>query len=446
MSVPEDHNDPNGRLIQFPVVYFKTTQVFSAKSPVLHLGGGGPGGPMYLDYPEAVGYTKLEHDDYSLNDGRDLIVIDVRGTGQARPSLSCQDYVEIQYNLLNQNLSYREEWEKTVPAVLQCIDDYKRSGIDHNHYNSLAVAKDISLLANELQPKKFILFGVSYGSVYAQIIAKRFPELVESMVLDSAAFPQIPMHEDYSGRILAPYEALYNHCSILNTCDLSASETKTNIWAIYRELERNPIHVNVENYNTGEYLPAVLNGDRFIASIISGSYSMDIFYDMSAILEELKQGRVATFKLYFENYVSYLLNRQWGDISALAHYCYETKPFVDDEKMLTEIELLPAGYLRESTKYLYKANDFCDEMEITTADLSFADAESIEVPTLFLQGKHDSITPLYDLQNQRHLFPNSQVLTYTTAHAVISAEPCAEISAGKFVKQPESTDLSCYDD
>ncbi len=443
MNVPEDHGRPEGRMIQFPVVYFKSHNVFADKAPVLHLGGGGPGGPMYLDYDDGVRSVKEEHDDFSLKQGRDLIIIDMRGTGLAKPSLGCQHLVELQFNAFQQDLSFAQEWDLHEASYLQCIDEFKRSGHNLTHYNSTSVAKDTALLNRSLKTNKFVLFGVSYGAVYAQEIARNTPEIVESMILDSAAFPHISMNQNYVNRTLAPYRALYGYCSIINTCSDTAENTRGRIWSIYRQLKQQPIEMNIVDYNTGESLKAVLNGDRFIASLFSGVYSMAVFYDLPQIIEELEVGRTETIKPYFEDYATFMLDPQWGDVSAQAHYCSEVKPFIDMEKMRESINSLPAGYIRESTLLYFEANDFCQEMEISAVDSSFGEGQQINVPTLFLHGKYDSITPLSDVTNEMAFFKNSRLLTYASAHSVMSAEECAELSAGVFVADPSAEDLSC---
>ena len=444
MHVPENHQQPEGRLIQFPVVYFKSKNVFSNKSPVLHLGGGGPGGPMYLDYSEGVDNIKEEHDDFSLKQGRDLIVIDVRGTGLAKPSLVCEPLVELQSGILAQNLSFEEEWKLSEPAYAKCIDQYKSLGHELTHFNSTSVAKDIDLLRTSLNAKALVLYGVSYGAVYAQEIAKNTPEIIESMVLDSAAFPHISMDEDHYDKALAPYRAIYNYCLIIEGCHASANLTQRRIWAIYEKLEQQPLAMTLENYNTGENVTALLNGNRFIASLINSVYSMAIFDDLAQIIEELEQGQTETMEPYFASYVAYMLDPQWGDLSAQAHYCYEMKPFANQQKLRQSIDLLPPGYIRDSAIHAFESNDFCEEMNVSTANRSFFSEKTIDVPTLFLHGQYDAITPLSDVRNEKKLFTHSRLMTYPTAHSVMTADACAEISAAKFVEDPSSVELSCW--
>lgn len=443
MHVPEDHQNLDGRLIKFPVVHFKRKNVFANKTPVVHLGGGGPGGPMYLNDAYSVKHIKYEHDEFSLKSGRDLIIIDPRGSGLAVPSLTCGQFVKNQPRILKQDLSFVEEWSYHEAAFAACINEFKNEGYNLANYNSLAVANDIDLLKHSLKVEKLVLFGVSYGAVYAQVIARLNPENIESMVLDSAAFPHVLFDDEYRQRTLAPYKAIYNYCSLIESCSVSMKNIKERIWAIYQKLEQNPMRMSIDDYNTGEALDALLNGERFMGALLNASYGMDIFNDLPVIVEELEQGKTDAINPYFEDYVAFLLDPQWGDISAQAHYCYETKPFLNFDKIRESIDLLPKGYIHDSALFSFEVNDFCKEMNVPAIDRSFGEEKRITVPTLFLQGEHDTVTPLSDVKKEKSLFTKSRLLIYSTAHSVITSEECAEISAGKFVEQPFALDLSC---
>ena len=443
MHVPEDHQNPDQRLIKYPVVHFKSKNLFTNKAPVVHLGGGGPGGSMYLDDAYSVKHIQYEHDEFSLKKGRDLIIIDVRGSGLAVPSLTCDQFVKIQPRMLKQDLSFAEEWVFNEAAYAACINQFKNEGYNLANYNSLAVAKDVDLLQHALKVEKMVLFGVSYGAVYAQVIARLNPEIIESMILDSAAFPHVLFDDEYRQRTLAPYKAIYNYCSLVERCSVAMENTKERIWAIYQMLERNPISLRIENYNTGEMLDTVLNGERFISVLLNATYGMSIFHDLPAIVEELEQRTTSKIKPYFEDYVAFLLDTQWGDVSFQAHYCYETKPFLNFDQLRKSIDLLPKGYIQDLALFSIESHDFCKEMNIPAVDQSFAEERLIRVPTLFLQGEHDTVTPLSDVQNEKKLFTKSRLIIYSVAHSVITADECAEVSAGKFVDDPLMSDLSC---
>jgi len=83
MNVPEDHSQQANqtRVIEYPVVVFRSSDSLHNKAPVLHLGAGGPGAAMGLDSTDNVKGIWEYHNDMSTHQGRDLFVIDPRGTG-----------------------------------------------------------------------------------------------------------------------------------------------------------------------------------------------------------------------------------------------------------------------------------------------------------------------------------------------------------------------------
>ena len=73
------------------MLVFRSFAPVEGLAPLLHLGGGGPGSPVYLDYPSGAHALWANHDDMSLNQGRDLYIIDPRGTGLSKPLLNMPD-------------------------------------------------------------------------------------------------------------------------------------------------------------------------------------------------------------------------------------------------------------------------------------------------------------------------------------------------------------------
>ena len=444
VHVPENHHVEDSNIISFPLIVFRSFWGNGSKSPVLHLGGGGPGGPLYLDDANGVAYLKDYHNDFSLKVGRDLYVMDPRGVGLARPSLNCGRFVDSQLLRFQQNLSLAESLDGQQADYRNCIVEMRQQSIDLAQYNSLSVAEDVELLRRSMGTESWVLFGVSYGAVYAQTIARRAPASVESMVLDSAAFPHIPEHRNFYDATMATYQALYSHCDISPACDLTATEAQQRLWTTYAELESRPLEVDISFDAGGSFVDLLLTGNRLIEVLLNASYSTEIFLDLHRVLEALESGDTRPLQPYIEDYVYFMLDRQWGDISYLSHYCHEMKPFADHKALLRGIETLPEGYIRESTMLAYLADDFCIEMGVPATDPVFAKEQIVTVPTLFLHGEKDTITPLTDVIESSQYFLNHKIKVFPAAHSVITAEECAEIAAARFVEDHSAHDLGCY--
>lgn len=445
MIVPENHSQPGGKIISFPVVVFRSNSIFTSKSPVLHLGAGGPGAPMYFDSTESVRSIWENHDEMSLNQGRDLFAIDPRGTGLSEPLLTCDVFVDNVLDRLNRNMTIKEELTEGDKDYIECINKFKSQGVNLATYNSMSITHDIEMLRKAANVDQWVLVGVSYSTIYAQLLATEYPTTVESMILDSAAFPNLKMHHNFIEQTLAPYNALYNYCDISPECHVPIPDLKQRIWGLYQELSQRPLNIEIDHPSEQRKIPVVLNGNRFLAAILEGIYGESIFEDIPRIVVDLEAGRHESITPYLESHIAYLLDRSYGDVSAEGHYCYGDKPFTDFELMRTKAQDLPEGYIRDVSLLLIDWPDYCNKLQIGPANPKVAMATKTEVPSLFLHGELDTVTPLRDVISQKKNFKNSRLVTYNLSHGILSSDECAEIVASKFVNDYtiDQTSLDC---
>ncbi len=123
------------------------------------------GGPGYSTTGSAQSY----YDMYGpLLDRRNFLVVDQRGTGRSEP-IDCpalQDLVT----------AY-------APAAAKCG---RQLGDHSDLYGSAESADDVAAVVRALGLGRVDLYGDSYGTFFTQVFAGRHPDLVRSVVLDSA--------------------------------------------------------------------------------------------------------------------------------------------------------------------------------------------------------------------------------------------------------------------
>ncbi len=123
---------------------------------------GGPG------YP-----ATLSRDDYRaliepLRAGRDLLLMDNRGTGQSG-AIDCAA------------LQTAERW--TVDLIGACG---RSLGDRAPLYGTALAADDLAAILDAMQIPRIDLYGDSYGTYFEQVFALRHPQLLRSLVLDGA--------------------------------------------------------------------------------------------------------------------------------------------------------------------------------------------------------------------------------------------------------------------
>ncbi len=442
MYVPENHQQADSRLIYFPVVAFRNPHANPNKAPILHLGAGGPGAPMYLNSEYTVQYTWEDMRTVWLDQGRDLYLIDPRGSGLAHPLLTCDTFVYEIIGLLQQNLSNEQMLRANDKIYADCITRFKKEGIDLGAYNSLSVAEDINLLREALGIEQWVLYGVSHGAIYAQVIVNEFPKSVAAMILDSPAFLNLKPHHNYLAVTMAPYEALYHYCEKATQCDAPLDNFKERFWTLYEQFTANPVEIKVPHPDKlGKSITVLLNGNLFVETIIYGLYDKEIFDHLPTLITELEKGHTAVIAGDVSWYLAYLLDNTYGDVSGMSHHCYETIPFTDKELIKQLAQQLPEGYIRDVGVLAAHWPDQCKLMGIKPGDERSNKATQTDIPTLFLVGKFDTITPLRDVLEQQPNFSNSQVLSYPLSHGILGVDECADDATAAFLENPQA-DLS----
>ena len=188
----------------------KSASAPPAQSAVLALAGG-PGqaaDPLGEDLAQAIAPALST---------RDLLVFDQRGTGHSSP-LNCP--------VFNNIAALENATESTLgPLVELCA---LQIGPARGAFTTSESVEDIESIRHAAGYKKLVLYGTSYGTKVALEYAERYPQHVESMVLDSAVPTSGPEAFGLS-RFSAIGSALNELCPTM-----PAAGSPPTRWAIWR--------------------------------------------------------------------------------------------------------------------------------------------------------------------------------------------------------------------
>jgi pimeloyl-ACP methyl ester carboxylesterase len=454
MYVPENHALKTGRTINFPVIKLSVNFGVSAKTPVLHLGGGGPGNPMGFNTSSINDWLWDWYQQMSVGDYRDLYLIDPRGVGLAEPVLVCSEYIPAFLESIELDLTVEEEINWNTDINKKCMARLNAEGIELATYNSLSVARDVELLRRSLGIEKWNLYGVSYGSRYALTLAREYPQTIESMVLDAAVFPNVRYMDNYATNLSRAFDRLIQYCLDSEPCHNALPEAERRFWDMVQKLEDDPVHATIrlpqqQHSEVVTEVDLVLNADRFLSVFYNALYDAEQFQDLPAILTSLENNELGKFEQNILDWLAFQTDDDYGDASAAAHYCYEESPFIDYDKAIREAHSLRRE-LRESAVALIKFNrEQCARWPVPAADPVEGEPVVTNIPTLILHGALDPVLPVENIRQQLQNFSAVDYEIFADmSHSIVGVHPCGEPMASAFYnyKLAFRTHISCLDD
>lgn len=204
VAVPRNHDNRAAGHFNLAVVVAKSAGQPSLPDPVVYISGG-PGGPLtiYADYQARHPYAP----------GRDLILVDQRGTGRSEPQL-CP---ELTAKMLEANIAAvadmtEDHLARSRAMYLACRDAAIGRGIDLNNFGTMVTAEDFDWVRRALGITQWNVYGESYGTTVAMTLAARHPSTVRTLVLDSVyppdpVPPRLTIHE-------AALESFFRACAV----------------------------------------------------------------------------------------------------------------------------------------------------------------------------------------------------------------------------------------
>ncbi|GAB2900635.1 alpha/beta fold hydrolase [Microbulbifer echini] len=440
MEVPEDYAHPTRRKIRFPVIRFRANNPAPNKTPLLHLGAGGPGASMGLEPENASDWLWLNYAAMTVEDGRDLIVIDPRGTGMARPRLTCSEFIDDAQTAFQRKLSPEEESRVFAFSMERCYSRLSKDA-DMAQYNSSVIARDVDELRKRLKIDKLDLYGVSYSSRYALTYARDYPDSVRALVLNSAVFPNIAYTQQLAQDSLAAYERGLKHCIEDKKCNSRYPDLRRRLENLVQTLDEKPRTVSIKHRYSNQPYPFVLTGQRLLRVLFQALYNENFYSELPKLIEGLEntgdEGLEPAQKS-IGHFMEIVLDPYFGDAAGVSHFCYEEAPFVDFDQARASAAStgILGGAVRSDLNLLQLQ---CRIWAIPAAPLLESQPIATPAPVMVLHGGLDPVLSADDVDSARKALPNHQWLLFPQlAHDIISASSCAEKAAARFLDNPKS--------
>ena len=253
-EVWEDREAKTGRRIRLRVAVAPARMRSKDTDPIFILAGG-PGQGAIALAPQVMPLFSR------LNDSRDIVFLDQRGTGSSNP-LDCEDEDDSPLQAL---------FEDKIPekAVRRCLETLDA---DPRQYTTIIAVADLDEVRAALGYERVNLWGGSYGTRVALEYMRRHPQRVRSAVLDGVAPAGMKLPLSFVADGEAALERLLEACAGDRLCRRTYPDLREMIAQMRSQLARRPARVTIQDPRTGEREAITVNENVFLSGIFRPLY------------------------------------------------------------------------------------------------------------------------------------------------------------------------------
>ena len=399
LSVPENRAMPDGRRIALNIVILPS--VGPAIRPPLFDLEGGPG------LPSTHSANFYLSDGAAYRAGRDIVLIDQRGTGGSNP-LACPqlDALERQYEPLY-----------PVARVHACRDRLTAQA-DLASYGTDAAAADLDAVRTALRAERIDLVALSYGTTLALRYAALHPDRVRAMVLFGTVPPEARPPQGHAPAATHALGQIVRACAETPACH-----------AAYPELGR-------EFATALQRLPAPITREVFLEKLRNLMYAPLIAARVPQIIHRAAAGDLAPF---------YAATRRTGpselaDGLYLSITCSESMAGMDYAAATEASIRTPFGNYR-----LFVQREACRHWPSFTPAADFFAPPAPAMPVLLVSGERDPVSPPGWAEAVARRSPHARHIVLPGGGHVLDGmegvDTCLDPLVVRFLENPDAAEL-----
>ena len=366
LDVAENPDEPAGRHIRIRVARVPATGRVTEPDPLVFFAGG-PGQAATESWPIIAGALR------KVNESRDILLVDQRGTGQSHP-LKCPQ-VEFEEALV-------ADWDEVAAQTRRCLDALDA---DPRYYTTTIAMHDIDAARRALGYETVNLYGGSYGTRAAQVYYRLFPDRVRSIVLDGVVPQTLGLGTEHAIKLDQAVYRVLDACEADADCAERFPDTPGKLRELLRATIAQPVDVTIEHPTTG--LPVTLRFEReVLASALRFlSYSPETQAMLPMLIHE------AATEQRFDRLASQMMITATGLQQTIAQGMEMSVMCAED------YPLFPAASAPNDTLLGTLMDDVvrvqCGVWPAGPVPDDFHEPVTGDVPVLLLSGENDPVTP-----------------------------------------------------
>ncbi|WP_418317850.1 alpha/beta hydrolase [Piscinibacter sakaiensis] len=376
---PLDPQRPDGPQIEVAYALVPALARRKLPDPVVLLAGGP--GQSAMSLAGAV-LPLLQR----LNNRRDLLFVDQRGTGRSAP-LDCDPPPDAGF-ATPFDAALQQQW------LAECRGQLARlpwlGGLDGLRFFTTPIAvADLDAVRRQLGIERVNLIGVSYGSRVALEMLRQFPGSVRRVVLDGVAPPDMALPASMSADNQRALDALFAACERETACSQAHPQLRTDWHAL---LSRLPLATSLRDPRSGRMQTLQLSREIVLGAVRAALYQPAVAAALPAALGEAAAGRFEPLAALASIVAPDPSRDKRGGLAAGMHFsvvCSEDLPRLP---RLPQPDSASAGNdFGNETRQLYQR--ICADWPRGAIDPAFYRIEPVDTPVLLLSGGLDPATP-----------------------------------------------------
>ena len=421
-DVFENRASRSGRKIALNLLILPALTDKPAPDPVFGFAGG-PGQSAVEALPQASFLIALQQ-------RRDIVLIDQRGTGKSNPLPCPVDPNDLQ-TLIGHSLS--------VERVASCRAELEKIA-DLTQYTTSNFADDVDDVRNALGYEKINVFGGSYGSESALVYLRRHANHVRSLAIESVAPPDYRLPLAFAKTIQGALEHLFADCAADAGCRKDFPNLKSEFETIVKRLDREPAKFDFQDGSPGKPQQITLSRWALVTSLRAMLYQPGVISQLPYIIDRAYQNDWSAYAR-----ISAMMGRALAEViargMAYSVLCQESLPFISEQDIVRETR---GTYLGDMDVRLYQKR--CAVWPHATVSKDFLAPVRSDVPALLISGEEDPATPPAIARHAAEGLSHSLVVAIP--HGThLTGSACIDKMIMRFIDTGSETgiDTSCVD-
>lgn len=388
-EVFEDRAAGAGRKIPLRVVVLPATGEAKSLDPLFYFVGG-PGGSAVEAAPGlAYAFDEIRRD-------RDLVLVDVRGTGKSNP-------LECPYQ--NEEKGRMMALETFLP--IDRLDECRRILSEKavlGLYNTDNIVDDLDEVRAALGYEKINIAGGSYGTRVVQVYLRRHPEVVRTAVMEGVVPMDLRMPSTFARDSQRALDGLVAECAADPACHAAFPHPAKDLEAVLARVREAPVSAEIFDEQAKEKRSIQVSERVVIQTVRYMLYNALAALEIPATLHAAASGDWGPLAQSAWVRAGGLMGGM-PDGLYLSVTCSEDLATLDAESARTLSKGTFLGNFRVDQQIAA-----CEHWTKAPIPASFYEPVRSDVPTLIISGERDPVTPPEGGEQVARGLPNSRHL------------------------------------